>query len=418
MHDHYAYVDDNDAIIVSIMMNLATCACLLVLLLDPMPRNPSLFEQRLKWDAFQQRHGHRRDFKRHIRLPSVDAFNKLLGWIKHDLLVNEQMVSLRGGAILPELQLYCALRWLAGGSYSDIKYMTGISTASFYFVVWKVIRAINSCPELDLVFPQSDEECKEASRGFESISDHGAIWRCVSVVDGYFLHTRTPPKRLVPNVRSFFSGHYQQTGVNVQAAADHHCRFQFVGVAGPGVMGDRTAIHEVELGGLIERLPGMFFAIGDCAYTPTEHLVPIFGGEQAKIGKHDRFNFYASQLRIRIEMAFGLMVKKWGILQRPMICGLHNVKHVICCIARLHNFVINERLVGKAQSVVHTPRDVAFDSHTEALRDLATHIEFNDMVEKCEAAWSKNRDLVVGEIVALQINRPGTTNIRKRKNEQ
>ena len=49
--------------------------------------------------------------------------------------------------------------------------------------------------------------------------------------------------------------------------------------------------------------------IGDCAYKPTEHLVPIFGGDLALRKENDNFNFYASQLRIRIEMAFGLMTR-------------------------------------------------------------------------------------------------------------
>jgi DDE superfamily endonuclease len=113
-------------------------------------------------------------------------------------------------------------------------------------------------------------------------------------------------------------------------------------VAGPGVLGDRDAIFQCPLGDLIERLPGVFCAIGDCAYTPTEHLVPIFGGPQANITSNSNFNFYASQCRIRIEMAFGMMVQKWGILKKPLSCKLINVKKVVVCIAKLHNFCINE----------------------------------------------------------------------------
>jgi hypothetical protein len=62
----------------------------------------------------------------------------------------------------------------------------------------------------------------------------------------------------------------------------------------------------------VESLPGLYCTIGDCAYTPMEHMVPIFLAQNAKL-KNDNFNFYASQLRIRIEMAFGQMFKKWGV---------------------------------------------------------------------------------------------------------
>ena len=183
-------------------------------------------------------------------------------------------------------------------------------------------------------------------------------------------------------------------------------------------MGDRKALFEVELGQLIEGLPGMYFAIGDCAYTPTEHLLPIFGGEQAKILKHDNFNFFASQLRIRIEMAFGLMVKKWGILQRPLLCDLGHVKHVVCAIARLHNFVINEPLEGKGNNIVHTPRDSTFDNTTQAMRDIAAEVDFRNMAAQFETPWSANRDAVVMEIAAHQLTRPSRSRKRKQREDE
>jgi hypothetical protein len=62
-----------------------------------------------------------------------------------------------------------------------------------------------------------------------------------------------------------------------------------------------------------------FVQIGDCAYTPTEHLVPMFCGEHALLPKNNNFNLFASQLQKRIKMAFGMMVnKRWAILFRPL----------------------------------------------------------------------------------------------------
>jgi hypothetical protein len=142
--------------------------------------------------------------------------------------------------------------------------------------VWKTIRAINRNASLSIKFPASVDECRDAALGFQSISQQGCIWNCVAVLDGYHLQIQTPSRAEARNVRSFFSGHYQTYGVNVQAACDHNCKFSFFGVAGPGVLGDREAIHQIPLGRLVEELPGLYCAIGDCAYTPTEHLVPIF----------------------------------------------------------------------------------------------------------------------------------------------
>jgi hypothetical protein len=117
------------------------------------------------------------------------------------------------------------LRYLAGGSYSDIRFFTSVSTALLYRIIWKCIDAINACPELIIKCPTTNDEVIEAARRFQTISTQGCIWNCVSVVDGYHLQIVTPSKNEVGNVRSFFLGHYQTYGLNIQAACDHHCHF-------------------------------------------------------------------------------------------------------------------------------------------------------------------------------------------------
>ena len=90
---------------------------------------------------------------------------------------------------------------------------------------------------------------------------------------------RDTTKKEVQNVKSYFSGHYQTYGNNIQAACNHNCHFLFIGVGGPGVMGDREAINESGLYNLVEKLPGILYCIGDCAYTHSEHLIPIYGSD-------------------------------------------------------------------------------------------------------------------------------------------
>ena len=88
-------------------------------------RDASLFQQRLDWDSFLEASVHRSDFKRHLRM-SRHSFEKLLSYIRIPLEVDETMAAIRGGVILPELRLYCTIRYLAGGSYSDIFLYTGM----------------------------------------------------------------------------------------------------------------------------------------------------------------------------------------------------------------------------------------------------------------------------------------------------
>jgi hypothetical protein len=91
-----------------------------------------------------------------------------------------------------------------------------------------------------------------------------------------------------------------------------------VDVAGLGVTKDPQGIKESGLFDKFEELPVGYVCIADCAYQPTKNLVPIFGGDLAfcieRSQDNDHFNFFALQLQIRIEMAFGRMTRKWGIL--------------------------------------------------------------------------------------------------------
>jgi DDE superfamily endonuclease len=127
-------------------------------------------------------------------------------------------------------------------------------------------------------------------------------------------------------------------------------RFVHFAFAAPGVTGDREAIKQCSLYALVEALPVGICVIGDAAYQPTEHMVPVYQGADKLLPKYDNFNFFASQCRIRVEMAFGMWQGKWGILQRPLSCSMANMLWLSQATARLHNYCINERLAEDKSS--------------------------------------------------------------------
>ena len=330
----------------------------------PRQRTVTPFAQRLYWESFCQHHNAKGTFKRRLRM-SHSSFNKLLSLIRDRLEVNTTRAKARGGAIIPELCLYCTLRFLAGGSYLDICDVAGISKSSFYRIVWKTMKAINKTPALRIRFPQKSFEFNQAISDFASISQGKAIINCVGVIDGYLCRIKVPTKKEAGNVRSYFSGHYQCYGVNIQAVADHHSRFLYIGLAAPGVTADRDALEQChKLYDAIEAIPLGMCIIGDAAYEATERMVPVYQGLEKMVAQYDNFNYFASQLRIRIEMAFGMMQMKWGILQRPLSCKLRNVGLLIHTVGRLHNFVINERLLEEGVPVAVPADDAAMAAAT------------------------------------------------------
>jgi hypothetical protein len=351
---------------------------------------------------------------------SRESFEILLSYIYHDLLVKEQYAKLRGGSIIPELCLYCTIRWLSGGSYLDICDIAGISQSSFYRVIWKTITALVECQELALKWPEFPNEIQSAIAGFATISFNGVINNCVGVVDGFLLRTRVPSKREVKNVRSFFSGHYQCYGINCQGVSDSASRFLYFAVAAPGISKDRDAIQHCGLSELIEDLPKGICVIGDAAYEPTEHLVPIYQGQDRLKKKYDNFNFYASQCRIRVEMSFGLMTKKWGILGRPLTIRYGNVKWLMQAIVRLHNFVINERIrlaeleemsVAVAEGRAFLP-SVPHDESGDPI-NLDPTFSSNDF--DGYQGFSGLREAMADRVQGMQLTRPASNRLRNKE---
>ena len=61
-------------------------------------------------------------------------------------------------------------------------------------------------------------------------------------------------------------------------------------------------------------------------------------------GTSDAYNFYHSQLRIRVECAFGMLTERWAILRSCIPNKFTVTKSIalVCALAKLHNFCIDE----------------------------------------------------------------------------
>jgi hypothetical protein len=418
--------DDNHISIATIQAMHSWTALVMVVLLAivdaaPVTRNISIPKQKLIWEDYISTFADEPLYiKRHLRM-SLSSFYKLLDIIRAKLEVDIAKAEGKGGPILPELSLFCTLRWLAGGSYLDIYAITNVSIASFYRVVYRTLHAINNSKELQIIFPTTLAECRLAASGFRDISTMDAIVNCIGVIDGYLLRIYTPPKAIAGNVRSFFSGHYKCYGLNIQAVCDHNSRFTYFSVAAPGSSSDREALLDTDLPTLLEKVPDGFALIGDPAYEATEKMVPIYHGISKQNPDTDNFNYYASQCRIRIEMAFGLMQMKWGILWRPMRVKLSNIKHIILAIARLHNFIINERLlaneefekVSTGEQRVYCPSD-PLDENSQDVINVENEINTSSR-KKYIRGMSFIREEMVNRVTDLKLTRPSNSSLYKRK---
>jgi len=126
-----------------------------------------------------------------------------------------------------------------------------------------------------------------------------------------------------------------------------------------------------------------YYVVADAAYTPTEHLVSVVGGVEARTPQYDAFNYVVSQFFIRIEMAYGLMCKKWGIFWRLCSMNMSNYKVMVGAVACLHNFCIDKRLEAGLPALAYAQTDLSFE-------DIVTlqHEQFAEQqFEEHQTSW-------------------------------
>jgi hypothetical protein len=89
-----------------------------------------------------------------------------------------------------------------------------------------------------------------------------------------------------------------------------------------------------------------FVLFGDNAYLNTPYMATPFtnvANDPNRVSE-DNYNFYHSQLQIRVECAFGMLVQRWGILRMaiPLSISVKKVVALVNALAKLHNFCIGE----------------------------------------------------------------------------
>ena len=174
-------------------------------------------------------------------------------------------------------------------------------------------------------------------------STNGVFSGVVACVDGLFIKTQAPSPKDVENVLSYYSGAKSAYGINVQAMCNADYRFCGISAISPGSTNDWMAWTRSALSGAVNRLPKGYYILGDAAYPISDRLITPYPGKQLPQGE-DSFNFHLSQLRVRIEQSFGILVSTWGILWRPLRIQFGGRTDVVYALFRLHNYLQDEKV--------------------------------------------------------------------------
>ena len=103
----------------------------------------------------------------------------------------------------------------------------GVGKTDFYQSVWCVVHAVNTCPQLQLMFPKSQQDCEDLATEFIGQS-HTGFNNYVGCIDGMLLCMEKPSKQqcVEAGVDSgkFYCGRKGKYRFNLQVVCDacHH----------------------------------------------------------------------------------------------------------------------------------------------------------------------------------------------------
>ena len=262
----------------------------------------------------------------------------------------------KNGVISTSVRLSAAIRYFAGGRPDDIALVHGISHSEVFTSVWKVVDAVNDCAKLNFAYPTSHERQKEIAREFQAKSDADFPF-CGGCLDGMMVWYEKPSAAMCKEAQcgtmKFMCGRKKKYGVNLQGICDAEGRFLDVSIGHPASTSDYLAFSTSKIFYKLEQegfLAEGICIFGDLAYVNTNYMATPY--KSVRSGTKDDYNFFHSQLRIRIECAFGMLVNRWGLLRRALSSQMSFNRSLllVMTLCRLHNFCISERLRHKERS--------------------------------------------------------------------
>jgi hypothetical protein len=251
--------------------------------------------------------------------------------------------------------LAATIRWLAGASIWDVAFMFKISSKTMHTYKWRVIEALNTVLQDNVLFPTSDIGLSSLAQGFaDKAGSAPSIPNVVAAVDCVVLEIRAPTVRKDTNISAQYNrkGYFATT---VLAFVDSKMRFLSISINCATSSHDSTVFSCSKLGHVLSRskedggIDAKWVIVGDDAFKTLPHVMTPYQKQHAT-NQQKNFNYCLSKLRSCVECAFGLWKGKWGIFWRPLLVSQRRIPQLVEVTARLHNLCINRYASGDVMS--------------------------------------------------------------------
>ena len=328
------------------------------------------------------------------------------------------------GDISTSVRLACAIRYFAGGSPGDLMGQYCLSYASVMTSIWQVVSAINNQTEFHIKYPADKAEQKKIAKSF---CDASVVKfdNCAGAIDGILIWMTKPTKidseRSDLGPKRLYCGRKKKFGLNCQVVSDKRGRILDISMITGGATADCLALEASDLYRRLENglLHDGMVLFGDNAYLNTKYMATPYTNVSA--GSKDNYNYYHSQLRIRVECCFGILTQKWGILRTamPPNMSIRRVVALVNALAKLHNFCIDQKDASssnkESELMVNNPLDLQVGqtdirNHAEGFVDFEVVDDGNSggFTERTGVALQVPTDLMGGGHHFVEVPRDRT----------
>lgn len=338
---------------------------------------------------------------------------RMLLFLASSRLQKDVAMARRAGreVVSPEARLGILLRLMAGETVYGCMSSFEVGRSTVYQVFRESRETLNDILDLSGL-PESFAGLKALSDSFQtSRSPPNPLPGCVGALDGIAIRIKKPSRDESPATFYCRKGYY---AIPVQAVVDSNYRFLCFSAVCRGSTHDSLAHAVSSLGRYLEdgRLGEQFWIAGDEAYLCSESLITPIPASQAS-DVDDAFNFYHSSLRMHVEQAFGILVKKFRLL-KMLEFSVNDSAATIALAMKLHNFCIdygdkaqNRRPRSGAQ--VRQERSMIVES--DEWYEDGKHYHF-ELVGRRRNMSSRKRGLLVDIIEEGRYVRPATAPIQ------
>ena len=281
-------------------------------------------------------------------------------------LLHEELehINQRGRRLPPHMQLLCALRFYACGTFQEVcGDLQNISQPSRSRIVYKVSRVLASQRARFIRFPDGNE-ADEVRNNFRKKYGLPQVIGCIDC-------THIPIQSPGGENRERFRCRKGYMSINVQAICNDKLYFTNIVARWPRLVHDSRVINNSEICAKLENGEIEGLLLGDAGYARLPYLLTPFRNPASLAQR--RYNSAHRRTRSTVERMFGVWKRRFACLKMTLRTKLTTTLSIIIATTVLHNFAMH----------MNEPEweeiDIENLLHDENENDL--HIENNAMGE-------------------------------------